>query len=177
MPTLLSAPHTLGQLAIFAWGVLGVMVVVGEAVARLAWFAYTTLQVRALGVTELAFFFCFLALILYAEGYRGFQKRFSPRTVARAVHLARHPHPLSVLLAPLYCMGLFGAPRRRLITNWLLIAGIVALVFLIRLLPPLYRALVDAGVACALLWGLVSMGVYAVLALRRRAMPVAAEAA
>lgn len=173
MPT--PAPHTFAQVAIFAWGVVGVILVVGEAAARLLRFAITTLKQRDLGPWEAAFFVGFLAFILYAEGYRGFQKRFSPRTVARAVHLAKNPRPLAVVLAPLYCMALFGTTRRRLVASWLLVAGIVSVVLLVRGLPPVYRALVDAGVGCALVWGMTSMGVYSVLALRGKAMPVAAD--
>jgi hypothetical protein len=168
----LPAPRTFGQIAIFTWGVLGVSLVVLEAAARLLRFAYDTLRARELGPWETAFFVVFLVFILYAEGYRGFQKRFSPRTVARAAHLALHPRALPVLLAPIYCMALFGTTRRRLVASWLLVAGIVSLVLLVRLLPSTYRALVDAGVGCALVWGIVSMGVYSVLALRGRPMPV-----
>jgi hypothetical protein len=174
---LVPAPHTPAQLLIFAWGVLGTIAVVGEAALRLLRFAYETLKTRDLGAQELAFLGGFLVFILYTEGYRGFQKRFSPRTVARAVHLAHHPRPLSVVLAPIYCMALFGAPRRRLVASWVLVAGIVGLILLVRLLPPLHRALVDLGVGCALVWGLTSMVVYSVLALRGRPMPVPAEAA
>lgn len=176
MTTLVPAPHTFGQIAVFSWGMLGAMVVVGEAIARLGRFSHETLKARDLGAWEIGFFVSFLAFILYTEGYRGFQKRFSPRTVARAVHLAHHPRPVYVLLAPLYCMALIGAPPRRLLASWLLIAGIVVIVLLVRLLPPLYRALVDVGVASALVWGLVSMVVYSVLALRGRPMPVPADA-
>jgi hypothetical protein len=167
------APHTFKQIFVFAWGVLGVIVVVGEAAARLLRFAYETLAKQQLGTTEWAFFAAFLAFILYTEGYRGFQKRFSPRTVARAVHLAHNPRLLPVLLAPIYCMALFGATRRRLVASWLLVAGIVTLIILVRYLPSTYRALVDAGVGCALVWGMASIVVYAVLALRGRPMPVA----
>ena len=35
------APRTFGQIAIFMWGVLGVILVVGEAAARLLRFAHT----------------------------------------------------------------------------------------------------------------------------------------
>lgn len=166
------APRTFGQMAIFAWGVLGVIVVVLEPAARLLWFAYETLKGRDLGPWETAFLVVFLVFILYTEAYRGFQKRFSPRTVARAVHLALHPRPLAVALAPLYCMALFGATRRRLVATWILIAGIVSLVILVRHLPPTYRAIVDVGVGCALTWGVTSIVVYSVLALRGRPMPV-----
>jgi hypothetical protein len=51
----------------------------------------------------------------------------------------------------------------------------VALVLLVRRMPPLYRALVDAGVACALAWGTIAMLVYLVRGLSGRQMPVPAD--
>lgn len=169
------APRTIAQLAIFGWGLLGTIAVVVEPAARLLIFANRTLKRAALGPFDIALFVGFSAFILYAEGYRGFQKRFSPRAVARAVHLSQHPRPLMVALAPLYCMALIGAPRRRLIASWVLVAAIVGVVLFVRQLPPVTRAIIDVGVGCALVWGALSLVVYAIRALRGRAMPVPAE--
>lgn len=169
------APRSRAQLAIFAWGILGTVFVIAEPIFRLLTYAKTTLAGRELSPGEIAFGCAFLVFILYAEGYRGFQKRFSPRTVARAVSLAQNGRPLWIVLAPLYCMALVGASRRRLIASWLLVAGIVTVVLIVRHLPPTYRALVDVGVGLALSWGLASICVYSIQALRGKAMPVAAD--
>ncbi|MCC6554315.1 MAG: hypothetical protein IT372_15140 [Polyangiaceae bacterium] len=139
------------------WGVLGVVAMLVEGIYRLGAIAVRTLRDEELSAAELAALAGWLVIIVYVEGYRGFQLRFSPRVVARALHLAAHPRPLFVALAPLYCMALFHTSRRRLVASWLLIAGIVAMVLLVRALPAVPRAIVDAGVACALAWGTAVM--------------------
>jgi hypothetical protein len=111
----------------------------------------------------------------YFEGYRGFQRGFSPRVVVRALHLALHPRPLHVLLAPLFCMGLIHASRRRLLSSWILLVSIVAIVLLVRVLPQPYRGLVDAGVVVGLAWGLVALVGFAWAALAGSPPRVSAE--
>ena len=93
----------------------------------------------------------------YAEGYRGFHLRFSPRTVARAFYLVENPTPLRVILAPAFCMGLFGATRKVLITSWIVVIMVVLLVMLIRVLDQPWRGIIDAGVVVGLFGGLLSL--------------------
>jgi hypothetical protein len=94
-----------------------------------------------------------MGAMLYFEGYRGFQRSFSPRAAARARWLNDHPRPLLIALAPLFCMGLVHATRRRLITSWVVLGGIAGLVVGMRLVPQPWRGLLDAGVAAALVYG------------------------
>ena len=88
-----------------------------------------------------------MALFAYMEGYKAFQKKFSPMVVRRALTLGDPAAPmLHTLLAPFYSMGLFHATRKRKIVSWsisLAVAGIIAAVK--RLSYP-YRSVVDAGV-------------------------------
>lgn len=169
-------PHrtsrSLAGLAVATWGVGGVALLLGEAVWRLSETVVTILRREGLTPAEGVAFAGWVVLIVYIEGYRAFQKRFSPRVVARALHLADHPRPLHVALAPLYCMALIHAPRRRLITSWLLVAGIVGIILLVRALPPVYRAIIDGGVVCALAWGTAVMVVFFGRALAGAPMPV-----
>lgn len=162
----------LRALLVILWGVGGTAFVLAEAIWRLGMLGIGLVRAHGLTAGQGALLAGWTLLICYAEGYRGFQQRFSPRVVARALYLADHPRPLHVLLAPLYCMALLHATRRRLIASWVLVAGIVAIVILVRLLPPIYRAIVDLGVACALTWGTVSMLAYLVRGLSGAAMPV-----
>lgn len=139
-----------------AWGVLGVLAILGQAIFRLGALALEPLRDGSvLTGGQIALYIGWTVFNAYAEGYRGFQRAFSPRVVARAVHLGRHPTPLRVLLAPLYCMALFGATRRRLIVAWVMLGGIALLVTLVRQLPQPWRGIVDAGVVVGLLWGVV----------------------
>jgi hypothetical protein len=113
--------------------------------------------------------------MLVAEGYRGFQQNFSPRVAARARHLASHPTPLRVALAPLFLMGFFGATRRRKITTWCLTLGIFLLVVAVRRLEQPWRGVVDVGVVLGLSWGLVALLVFALRAFSRRGLAYPAE--
>jgi hypothetical protein len=160
------------RVAIALWGVGGVVLLLGEAIWRLADTALTILLREGLTAGQTAVFVVWLAFIVYVEGYRAFQKRFSPRVVARALHLCDEPRPLHVVLAPLYCMTLLHATRRRLVASWILVAGIVGIILLVRAMPPVYRAIIDAGVVCALAWGTVVMIVLFVRALLGTAPPV-----
>jgi hypothetical protein len=113
-----------------------------------------------------------MALILWtlfmgiAEGYRGFQQRFSPRVAARARYLRDHPTLVRMLLAPLFCMGYFHANRRTQITSISLTAGIVVLVVLVSFCPQPWRGIIDCGVVVGLMWGMISLGCFAWKALR-----------
>ncbi len=141
------------------WGIAGVTLLLGSAVYRLA-----PLAVNAFLYEFYWYHWLSLALIVlfmaYAEGYRGFQQRFSPRVAARARYLKEHPRVLHVVLAPFFCMGYFHATRRRKITSVSLTVGIVILVLLVRLLPQPWRGIIDAGVVLGLIWGLVSLLIF-----------------
>ena len=91
----------------------------------------------------------------YLEGYRGFQLRFCPRVVSRAVHLGREPTWLHVILALPFCMSLFHASRRQLRASWAFLLALVALIAAVRAMPQPYRGIVDGGVVIGLVWGLV----------------------
>ena len=94
-----------------------------------------------------------------SEGYKGFQKKFSPRTAARIHHLYTSPNLLHTILAPLFGMGYFHATRRRQATSVLVTTAIIGLVLLVRQTPQPWRGIVDLGVVAGLMWGLVSIAV------------------
>lgn len=145
------------------WGITGVLLLLTSATYRLApvaleaisyeltWLHWVSLAVIVVGMA-------------YAEGYRGFQQGFSPRVAARARYLQEHPRPLHILLAPFFCMGFFHATRRRKITSISLTLGIVMLVVLVRMIDQPWRGIIDAGVVVGLAWGIVTVGVFGLLA-------------
>jgi hypothetical protein len=145
------------------WGLVGVFLLLGSAVYRLS-----SLAISAFSFDFSWYHWLFLIFIVlfmgYAEGYRGFQQRFSPRVVARAKYLKEHPRVLHVILGPLFCMGYFYATRKRKITSITLTLGVILLVLLVRLLPQPWRGIIDAGVVLGLIWGLVSMVIFTLLA-------------
>lgn len=163
----------LGRVAAL-WGIAGALLLLTQAILRLSPRALAPLVDGALRPWQLAVYVGWVGFNAYAEGYRGFQKGFAPRVVARAVDLARaaRPRALDVLLAPLYCMGFFHAPRRRVLTSWSLLAGIVILVLLAHRTPDPYRGIIDGGVVVGLAWGALVTAVLAVRALLVRAPAV-----
>lgn len=138
------------------WGITGVAIVLVYAAAKLFLLA---LEAMRLGMAphEWALFGLSITGMAWAEGYRGFQLRFSPRVAARAWHLYCWPTLPRVLLAPFFCSGFFGATRRVLRLTWFGALLIVVAVLLVGALPQPWRGILDAGVVTGLLWGTTSL--------------------
>src|SRR5512139_626683 len=126
------------------WGLGGVLALLLSACLRLwpkavdavsypfAWYHWAALVVIVLGMA-------------FAEGYKGFQKAFSPRTAARARHLLQNPRIDHVVLAPFFCMGYIHATKRRKITSISLTMGIIVLIVLVSFVRQPWRGIIDAG--------------------------------
>jgi hypothetical protein len=142
---------------IATWGVLGVVLLLGQAVVRLTPLALEPIFDHSLGPISVAAYVAWVAFSLYFEGYRAFQLRFCPRVVARAFHLARQPRPLFVAFAPAFCMGFFHANRRTKILAWGTTTMVVCLVLFMRQAPQPFRGIVDGGVVLALVYGTVAL--------------------
>ena len=140
---------------IAAWAVLGVVAFLAVAIVRL--FPLAVGILGDLDTFEAVAYAASIVAMAWAEGYRGFQKRFSPRVIVRAGWLADNPRPWLVLLAPVMAMGLVHATTRRLIASWALVIGIAILVVLVGRLDPIWRGIVDAGVVVGLTWGTLSI--------------------
>ncbi len=155
----------------WCWGLAGFLGLLVFAIVRLAPIAWQALQ-QSLGWAHWLVFGVNLVMMAYYEGYKGFQKGYSPRVVARAEYLRAHPGWLAVLLAPAFCMAYFHSTRRRMVSVWILTVTIVMLVVLIRLLPQPWRGLLDAGVVLGLSWGVVATVVAAVQVMSGAREPV-----
>ena len=101
-----------------------------------------------------------LVFMGYAEGYKGFQLKFSPRVAARALYLQANPTWVRVIFAPLFCMGFFHATRKRKIIAYAVTTMVVLLIVGVRQLPQPWRGIVDVGVLFGLGWGLISVWIY-----------------
>lgn len=99
-------------------------------------------------------------LMAYYEGFKGFQRGYSPRVAARARYLGEEGKLLDCLLAPLFCMSFYAAPRRRMIATWILTIFITLMIVLFQYLPQPTRGILDAGVVVGLSWGLIATLVY-----------------
>ncbi len=138
------------------WGITGVFLLLGSAIYRLTPLALAAFSSPFRWYHWLAWTARVL-IMAHAEGYRGFQQRFSPRVAARALYLRHHPKILHIIFAPLFCMGYFHATRRRQTVSISLTAGIIVLVLAVRLIPQPWRGIIDIGVVVGLVWGLVSL--------------------
>jgi len=152
-----SATRSTTALLLSLWGIGGVAALLGSAVWRLTPIAVEPIAGGELDPTLWLLLAAWVAFMAYSEGYRGFHTRFSPRTAARALWLGRNPKPVRAILAPLFCMGFFGATRRVMITAWSITTMVVCLVLLVHRLDQPWRGIVDAGVVVGLAWGLLSL--------------------
>lgn len=153
----MSPVGTRRELAIASWAIGGVALTFVEAIVRMAARAVHLLG----GEMDTPRWLCLImvvALFCYGEGYRALQRRFVPHVVERAVGFSASASGcLTILSAPLHALSLVGANRRELARAWIGVGLIVGAVLVVRALPPVWRGLVDAGVAAALSWGLVAL--------------------
>lgn len=161
----------LGRLGAF-WGVAGVALLLADALVRLFVHARDAFE-SDLSPLQWAALAVWVALMTYVEGWRGFHLRFSPRVVARALTIAspaqgRGVRLVDVVLAPVFCMSLYGASRRGVRAAWILLAFIVAFILIVRTLPAPWRGIVDAGVVAGIGTGLCSLLYYATRAVLGR---------
>lgn len=157
------------------WGVAGVSAILLRAILGLSPRALETIEGGLTSFQWLAMI-GFAIFMLIAEGYRGFQKKFSPRTAARVRYLRDNPKPLHVILAPFFCMGYFHANRKTRLTAIILTLGVLSLVLLVTFFcPDPWRGIIDVGVVLGLTWGLISFWIFTVKALTNKSFPHSPE--
>jgi hypothetical protein len=155
-----------------AWGIAGIAAVLVYAALTLGGHAARAMA-AGLGPVEWLLMLANAIFMAWAEGYRGFQQRFSPRVAARALDLYDYPTLPRLLLAPLFCAGYFGATARLRRTIWIGTALIVLAVLVFSRLPQPWRGILDAGVMVGLLWGTTSLlaAAWTTFRLRRPGVP------
>ena len=163
------APSALGNLAA-VWGVVGVMALLSTAIIRLGPIAWEAMQ-APLSTVQIAFLIGWVVFMAYSEGYRGFQKAFSPRVISRAAWLRHNPSFSRLLLAPAFCMGFFHATRKRLMVSWIITMMVILFIVGAKQLPTPWRGLVDAGVVVGLTWGIIAIVAWGLAHLRGRPLP------
>ena len=156
------------------WGIAGLSLLFGNALFRLYFYA------QALCGMEFEWFHwvalaASLLFMGYAEGYKGFHLKFSPRVAARALYLKNNPTVIRVLFAPFFCMGYFHADRKRKIISYCLTIMVIGLIVWVKTLEQPWRGIVDAGVVLGLGWGLVSVWIFALKAFFGKGFDVSPE--
>jgi hypothetical protein len=163
----------MGKLAA-AWGVIGIVALLTQALVRLGPRAIEALRMD-LDVVHWIVLAAWVAFMAHAEGYKGFHLRFSPRVVARAQTLVHSSSPLHRVLAPAYCMSLLYASRRGLVVAWCVVLGITALVAIVSRMSQPWRGIVDAGVVVGLAIGQASILFHAGRAMGGTPPPIAPD--
>jgi len=150
-----SSPSGLPGHVGFYWGLGGFLLLLLYAIARLAPIAFEAITGPLTGL-QWALLIGNTLFMAHSEGYKGFQKAYSPRVVSRALYLREHATWPLALLAPFFCMTFFAAPRKRLLTSWILTIAIIILIIIFQRLPSPWRGILDAGVVVGLSWGTIA---------------------
>lgn len=158
----------------FLWGITGVSLILFTAIVRIAPYGLEAIR-SSLSIRQWAVLFVWCLYMLITEGYKGFQKQFSPRVVARAMYLLDKPRTVDIILAPLFCMGYFHATKRRLVTTWILTLGIVLFVIIVRKFSQPWRGIIDLGVVLGLIYGLATIYYFLFRAIFRKDFDVDSE--
>ena len=137
------------------WAITGLFILLSFASWRLS--AYT-LESFSMPLNWLHWvvFAAWTIFRAHGEGYKGFQLKFSPRFAARCKYLLSNASWLQTILAPLFCMAYFHAPKKRVLATFALTIMIIAFIFMFRLIPQPWKGLLDFGVVLGLAWGMVS---------------------
>ena len=141
------------------WGFLGFTTLIGMALYRLTPLAVDTFNHELTPLHWIALVVC-VVFMAYSEGYKGFQKAFSPRAAARLKYLKEHPKWNFVLFAPLFVMCFFHTTKKRKIVAYCLTSGIIVLILLVHQLDQPWRGVVDVGVVVGLSWGILSFFIF-----------------
>jgi len=152
---------TMGGTLASLWGACGVVYILLKAIKRVLPIALEPFG-KAEGVVpltqfQLAAYVLTCVWFAYVEGYKGFQRKFSPLVVSRSFTLKSSSPIHHLLLAPLYSMALFHATKKRMIVSWSVSIGVAVIVAAVKRLPYPWRNIVDAGVVIGLSWGSISI--------------------
>lgn len=145
----------LGYLAV-VWGIVGIAFIFGNAIVRIGVIGIETFAM-ALSWYHWVGLLVSVLFMGFAEGYKGFQRAYSPRVAARLLYLRDNVTPVRFMLAPLFCMGFFDIRRKRMIVSYCLLLGILVLIQLVHMLDQPWRGIVDLGVVVGLSWGCISI--------------------
>ena len=146
------------------WAIAGLMLLLGFASWRLSAYTIESFSMP-LNWIHWIVFVGWTIFMAHGEGYKGFQLKFSPRFAARCKYLLHNTTWMQLILAPIFCMAYFHAPKKRMITTFALTIMIIAFIFAFRLIPQPWKGLLDFGVVFGLLWGAVSTSYYCFKAL------------
>lgn len=139
------------------WGVIQVLSILANTIKRVTPVAIQPFVQRDLQPLQAVICAAWCIYMVYTEGYKTFQLKFSPLVVKRAFGLSKNASILNCLFAGPYSMGLFGATRKRMIVSWSVTLGVFTIVKIVKKLPYPWRSIVDSGVVLGLAYGALAM--------------------
>jgi len=153
--------NNIANLVASFWAAGGFVAILAKSIKRILPLALEPFSAAApaLSTFQMLSYITMCLGFAYAEGYKGFQLKFSPLVVARAQTLKPFQGtPIHhVLFGPFYAMGLFHASKKRRIVSWSITTGVALIVALVKRFPYPWRNIVDAGVIVGLSWGAISI--------------------
>lgn len=99
----------------------------------------------------------YLIIMIVGKGYFALHRSFVPRVIDRSEFLINNGNLLDKLLAPLYCMGFFKAPKKRMIISYLMISIIISFIVSASKISQPWRGIIDSGVIIGLSLGIFSL--------------------
>jgi hypothetical protein len=151
-------PHGKTMKGIIAiWGVLQVASVLVNSIGRMIPIAYLPFQRKDIQLYQWIIYLLFSSFMVFFQGYKGFQNKFAPLVVSRAMNLSQHLNIVNFLFAGPYCMGMFSASRKRIVISWGFVLGVTALAKFVKYLPYPYKSIVDGGVVLGLSYGTTAL--------------------
>ena len=158
------------RLLVALWGILGISLSLTKSFYRLVPKITEAFNMPFSPIHWIAFI-GFTFFMLYFEGYKGFQLKYSPRTAARVKYLRDHPNLLRDIFAPIFCMGYFHATRKTKIKAYAVTFIVILMIIGISHIPQPWRGIMDVGVILGLSWGIVAFWIFSYQALTRQSFP------
>lgn len=99
----------------------------------------------------------YLIVMIVGKGYFALHRGFVPRVINRSEQLIENGKLIDRLLAPLYCMGFFKAPKKRMLISYVMILLIVSFIVSASKISQPWRGIIDIGVIIGLSLGILSL--------------------
>jgi len=135
------------------WCFLPILIILVGACHGVAFLGFKITRYDLDTAQNISLALCIVGFVL-VEGYMGFFRSWSPATARRCL-IAPHITGSATVLAlgPLFGLGFFCAPRRRLFISYILPPCIYVLVLMVKTLDSPWHEIVDIGVFAGLATG------------------------
>jgi len=99
----------------------------------------------------------YLLIMIVGKGFFALHRGFVPRVIKRSDQIVENGKLIDRILAPLYCMGFFNAPMKRMLISYVMIFFIVSFIVNASRISQPWRGIIDLGVIVGLSLGIISL--------------------